>query len=65
MFAGILIYIGMEMNFNAVERIVEFTEIEQEAEAISNKRPPPHWPTHGAIQVKIWKYDTLLIWIRF
>lgn len=52
MFAGILMYTGMEMNFNAVERIAEFTEIEQEAEAISNKRPPPHWPTHGAIQVK-------------
>jgi ABC-type multidrug transport system fused ATPase/permease subunit len=52
MFAGILMYTGLEMNFNAVERIVEFTEIDQEADAITGMRPPPQWPTHGKIEVK-------------
>jgi ABC-type multidrug transport system fused ATPase/permease subunit len=45
-------YTGVETNFNEVERIVEFMEIDQEAEAITSIRPPPQWPTHGKIEVK-------------
>jgi hypothetical protein len=28
------------MNFNAVERVVEFMELEEEAPTITDKRPP-------------------------
>ena len=31
----------LEMSFNAVERIVEFMEIDQESPAVTNIRPPP------------------------
>lgn len=34
-------YTRLEMSFNAVERVVEFMEIEQESPAITDKRPPP------------------------
>ena len=39
------------MSFNAIERVVEYMEIDQEADPITDYRPPPQWPTHGAIQV--------------
>ncbi|OAD06293.1 hypothetical protein MUCCIDRAFT_139417 [Mucor lusitanicus CBS 277.49] len=52
MFWGIRQYTSLEMSFNAIERIVEFMEIDQEAPAITSIRPPPHWPTQGAIEVK-------------
>jgi ABC-type multidrug transport system fused ATPase/permease subunit len=39
------------MSFNAVERVVEFMEMEQEAPAFTNLRPPSGWPTKGAIEV--------------
>ncbi|KAF7731738.1 hypothetical protein EC973_008252 [Apophysomyces ossiformis] len=45
-------YTHMELNFNAVERVLEFLEIEQEATAISEVRPPPEWPTEGSITVQ-------------
>lgn len=52
MFYGIRQYSGLEMSFNAVERIVEFMEMDEEAAAITELRPPPGWPTQGAIEVK-------------
>ncbi|KAL9538569.1 hypothetical protein MBANPS3_010833 [Mucor bainieri] len=52
MFWGIRQYTSLEMSFNAIERIVEFMEIDQEAPAITSIRPPPQWPAQGAIDVK-------------
>ncbi|KAK4511114.1 uncharacterized protein ATC70_012325 [Mucor velutinosus] len=52
MFWGIRQYTSLEMSFNAIERIVEFMEIDQEAPAITSIRPPPRWPTQGAIEVR-------------
>ncbi|KAI9282335.1 P-loop containing nucleoside triphosphate hydrolase protein [Sporodiniella umbellata] len=52
MFWGIRRYTNLEMAFNAVERVVEFMEIEQEAPAVTDIRPPPNWPTEGGIEVK-------------
>lgn len=52
MFWGIRQYTSLEMSFNAIERIVEFMEIDQEAPAITSMRPPPQWPAQGAIEVK-------------
>lgn len=52
MFWGVRQYTGLEMSFNAVERIVEFMEMDQEADAISSIRPPPQWPTQGKIEVQ-------------
>ncbi|KAI7862036.1 P-loop containing nucleoside triphosphate hydrolase protein [Spinellus fusiger] len=45
-------YTSMEMNFNSVERVVEFMEMEQEAPSITNVRPPANWPTRGEIEVR-------------
>ncbi|KAI8969939.1 hypothetical protein BDF20DRAFT_915834 [Mycotypha africana] len=45
-------YTRLEMSFNAVERVAEFMEIEQEAPAITSIRPPSEWPTEGHIEVK-------------
>jgi hypothetical protein len=33
-------YTRLEMSFNAVERVVEFMEIDQESPAITELRPP-------------------------
>ncbi|CAO3650121.1 unnamed protein product [Cunninghamella blakesleeana] len=44
-------YTELEMSFNSIERVVEYMEIDQEADAITEYKPPPQWPTHGAIQV--------------
>jgi ABC-type multidrug transport system fused ATPase/permease subunit len=51
MFWGIRQYTNVEMSFNAVERIIEFMEMDQEAPAITDLRPPPQWPIHGQIEV--------------
>ncbi|CAO3698324.1 unnamed protein product [Rhizopus stolonifer] len=51
MFWGIRRYTNLEMAFNAVERVVEFMEIDQEAPAFTELRPPANWPTEGAIVV--------------
>lgn len=40
MFTGMRHYATLEMNFNSVERIVEFTEIEQEATATNGVQLP-------------------------
>ena len=40
-----------EQNMNSVERIKEYIEVEQEAQAIiEDARPAGNWPSHGAIQ---------------
>merc|ERR1712070_1273226 len=40
----------VETNIVAVERVVEYTEVDNEAEAIiENKRPDEHWPSSGNI----------------
>jgi ABC-type multidrug transport system fused ATPase/permease subunit len=41
MFWGVRQYTGVEMAFNSVERVVEFTEMEQEPPAVTDTRPPP------------------------
>ncbi|CAO3650117.1 unnamed protein product [Cunninghamella blakesleeana] len=51
MFLVIRTYTKLEMSFNAIERVVEYMEIDQEADDITEYRPPPQWPIHGAIQV--------------
>ncbi len=53
-------YTRLEMSFNAVERIVELMEIEQEPPAITNLRPP----TEVCIYIFIYIYilfDWLII----
>ena len=40
MFLGIRRYTALEMNFNAVERVVEFMEMDREAPAVTDVRPP-------------------------
>ncbi|CAG8799525.1 2902_t:CDS:2, partial [Racocetra persica] len=45
-------YTSLEMSFNAVERVSEFSEIPQEAPAIIEPRPPAYWPHSGAITVQ-------------
>ncbi|KAG0192612.1 hypothetical protein DFQ28_008488 [Apophysomyces sp. BC1034] len=45
-------YTSMEVNFNAVERVVEFLDVEQEAPAITDLKPPANWPTKGCIEVQ-------------
>jgi len=43
----------MEMGMNAVERVREYTNIEQEPAAIvEDNRPAESWPEHGVIEVK-------------
>ncbi|KAF7728803.1 hypothetical protein EC973_005429, partial [Apophysomyces ossiformis] len=52
MFSVIRQYTKLEMGFNAVERAVELTEIDQEAPAVTSIRPPLGWPSEGRIEVK-------------
>jgi ABC-type multidrug transport system fused ATPase/permease subunit len=51
MFWGIRRYTSLEMSFNAVERVVEFMEMDQEAPDVTELRPPPDWPVKGGIEV--------------
>ncbi|KAI9483188.1 MAG: P-loop containing nucleoside triphosphate hydrolase protein [Benjaminiella poitrasii] len=51
MFWGIRRYTSLEMSFNAVERVVEFMEMDQEAPAITQLRAPAEWPTKGKIDI--------------
>ncbi|EXJ91043.1 hypothetical protein A1O1_04150 [Capronia coronata CBS 617.96] len=45
------LYAANEQNMNAVERLQEYIDIEQEAPAsIPDTRPPPNWPSQGAIE---------------
>ncbi|KAL0092116.1 P-loop containing nucleoside triphosphate hydrolase protein [Phycomyces blakesleeanus] len=49
----IRMYTQVEMFLNSVERVQEYTEIEQEAPAvISGSRPPAAWPTTASVEVK-------------
>ncbi|KAJ3027867.1 UNVERIFIED_CONTAM: hypothetical protein HDU68_002956, partial [Siphonaria sp. JEL0065] len=44
---------NMDMSMNAVERVDEYSAIEQELPAIiPGNRPPPLWPSHGEIHVR-------------
>ncbi|KAJ3230706.1 hypothetical protein HDU81_004308 [Chytriomyces hyalinus] len=43
---------ALEMNMNAVERVSEYSEIEQEQPAvIESNRPPANWPSKGSLVV--------------
>ena len=45
------LYSMNEQNMNSVERIKEYVEVDQEAQAIIEEaRPPSNWPNQGAIQ---------------
>lgn len=47
----IRLYAVNEQNMNAVERVKEYLDVEQEAEAIVEKNRPPHnWPANGAVE---------------
>ncbi|KAF3764503.1 hypothetical protein M406DRAFT_81350 [Cryphonectria parasitica EP155] len=43
------LYANLELNMNAAERIVEFTELEHET--LEGTTPPAAWPTEGIIEV--------------
>ncbi|OAD72486.1 hypothetical protein PHYBLDRAFT_65471 [Phycomyces blakesleeanus NRRL 1555(-)] len=51
MYILVLRYTSVELSMNSVERIIEFIEIDQEAPAITDIRPPIEWPSKGEIQV--------------
>ncbi|KAK3326601.1 hypothetical protein B0H66DRAFT_165839 [Apodospora peruviana] len=45
------LYAMNEQNMNSVERIKEYLDVEQEAEAIVEKnRPPENWPARGSVE---------------
>ncbi|KAI1135673.1 P-loop containing nucleoside triphosphate hydrolase protein [Hypoxylon sp. FL0543] len=45
------LYAMNEQNMNSVERVKEYLDVEQEAEAINEKnRPPQNWPAHGSVE---------------
>ncbi|RYP74275.1 hypothetical protein DL771_003096 [Monosporascus sp. 5C6A] len=47
----IRLYAINEQNMNAVERVKEYLDVEQEAEAVVEKnRPPRNWPAHGSVE---------------
>ncbi|KAG8905564.1 hypothetical protein FRB99_008669 [Tulasnella sp. 403] len=47
------VFAQLELDFNSIERIGEYLDVEQEAPAISNKRPPAYWPSsNGGIVVE-------------
>lgn len=51
------LYAEAQQNMNSVERVKEYLEVDQEAEAVVvDKRPPSGWPTKGA--VKFVSYST-------
>ncbi len=44
------LYATNEQNMNSVERIKEYLEVEQEADAVIEKtRPPANWPANGSV----------------
>ncbi|GAA6213804.1 canalicular multispecific organic anion transporter 1 [Lates japonicus] len=45
----------LETNIVAVERVSEYSEIENEAEWVNNTRPPEKWPEEGRLQFKNYK----------
>jgi ABC-type multidrug transport system fused ATPase/permease subunit len=45
------LYASNEQNMNAVERIKEYLDVEQEAAAVvEDNRPPANWPSQGAVE---------------
>ncbi|KAJ9192292.1 hypothetical protein DTO164E3_8431 [Paecilomyces variotii] len=45
------LYAEAQQNMNSVERVKEYLEVDQEADAvIPDSRPPPGWPTRGSLQ---------------
>lgn len=43
----------VELDFNSVERIVEYLEVPQEGPLITERRPPAYWPsTEGQVRVE-------------
>ena len=43
----------VELDFNSVERIVEFTQVPQEGPFAARQRPPGYWPsTEGEVRVE-------------
>ena len=43
----------VELDFNSVERIVEYLEVPQERPLIGDRRPPAYWPsTEGELHVE-------------
>ena len=45
-------YAQNEQNFNAVERVLYYTELPKEGEATTPNDPPPSWPEAGAVEFK-------------
>ncbi|KZV87123.1 multidrug resistance-associated ABC transporter [Exidia glandulosa HHB12029] len=45
-------FVGLEQSMVAVERVKEFSEIEQEPPEFIEPRPPASWPSEGAIAVE-------------
>ena len=45
-------YAQNEQNFNAVERVLYYTELPSEGDATTSNDPPPSWPDAGAIEFK-------------
>lgn len=45
-------YAQNEQNFNAVERILYYTELPNEGKTTTPTDPPPAWPERGAIEFK-------------
>ncbi|KAK3393601.1 P-loop containing nucleoside triphosphate hydrolase protein [Podospora didyma] len=46
----IRLYANVELNMNAAERIIEYTEVP--TENLGGKKPPAAWPTEGRIEVE-------------
>ncbi|KAL1970957.1 hypothetical protein VTN77DRAFT_2791 [Rasamsonia byssochlamydoides] len=45
------LYAEAQQNMNSVERVKEYLEVDQEAQAIiPDSRPPPGWPSQGSVQ---------------
>ena len=45
-------YAQTEQNFNAVERVLYYTDLPKEGDAIAPNDPPPSWPDAGEIKFK-------------
>ena len=45
-------YAQNEQNFNAVERILHYTELPSEGASETPNDPPPSWPESGAVEFK-------------
>jgi ABC-type multidrug transport system fused ATPase/permease subunit len=45
------LYAEAQQNMNSVERVKEYLEVDQEAEAVvADRRPPSGWPSQGAVE---------------